>query len=519
MLVVCGPLHQETEMMFDCDIGVVGSGAGGATLAYACASRGKSVVLMERGRRFGTEGRPLDEQAMLIDKEPYDDRPIEVNGSVKRLFAAGVLGGGTALYGAALLRPSRDDFHPGKHYGNRIPRAIWDWPVGYDELEPYYSEAETLFGVSGNAEEDFGPLQKPSHGFHSQPLPLHSINAKLIAANQANGLRPFRLPLAIDPRLCLRCHACAGYICPTGARRSSAQLLDHITAAGKPISIRTNVDIEDLETGKNGQVSAIRGVDRKTGERVVCRARRYVLAAGAIGSPLLLLRSGSDGIPGDRVNDLIGRNYMIHLSPIVIGIFPKTTKADETFVKQVGFWDFYFGTKGYNHKIGIVQSLPVPGPLLTAKMAWPILPRRLVEFLRRRMLPLAGIVEDLPDPANHVTWGPNNQPRVHHQFGTYDLERGRRLTKLMAQILKKAGVVLCLSKQFASDEHVAHQCGTLRFGRDPDHAVLDPDCRLFRHPNVFVVDGSFMPTSLGVGPALTIIANALRVARTITSEV
>jgi choline dehydrogenase-like flavoprotein len=78
--------------------------------------------------------------------------------------------------------------------------------------------------------------------------------------------------------------------------------------------------------------------------------------------------------------------------------------------------------------------------------------------------------------------------------------------------------VLCLSRRFASDEHVAHQCGTLRFGRDPAHAVLDPDCRLFRHPNVFVVDGSFFPTSLGVGPALTIMANALRVAKLVSRE-
>jgi choline dehydrogenase-like flavoprotein len=504
-------------MVFDCDVAVVGSGIGGATLAYACASRGKSVVLLERGRRYSTEGRPLDERAMLIQKTPYDDRPIDVNGSAKRLYMGGVLGGSTALYGGALLRPSQSDFHPGKHYGSRIPRAIWDWPICYDQLEPYYSEAEKLFGVSGNSDEDFGPLQKPSQGFPNQPLPLHPINSKLIAANQASGLRPFRLPLAIDPRLCLRCHACAGYICPTGARRSSAQLVDQVAAAGKPIHIRTNVDIEKLE--KNGQVSAICGVDRNTGERVSFRARRFVLAAGAIGSPLILLRSELGGIPGSRGNDLIGRNYMFHLSPVVVGLLPKPTKADETFVKQVGFWDFYFGTQEYGHKMGLVQSLPVPGPLLTAKMSPAPLPRRITEFLRRRMLPLAGIVEDLPDPANQVSWGPNNQPCLRHQFGTYDLERGQRLAGLMARILKRAGAILCLRKRFASDEHVAHQCGTLRFGKDPDHAVLDSDCRLYGHPNVFVADGSFFPTSLGVGPALTIAANALRVATTISSEV
>ena len=241
------------------------------------------------------------------------------------------------------------------------------------------------------------------------------------------------------------------------------------------------------------------------------RARRYVLAAGAIGSPLLLLRSGVEG-------DLIGRNYMPHLSPIVLGIYPKPTGADKTFVKQVGFADYYFGTRKFAHKMGLIQSLPVPGPLMLRKAARPRLPRQFLQFLRQRMLPLTGIVEDLPNPANRVSWGPGGQPRLRHRFADYDLERGRRLGRQMARILRRAGAVFCISRRFPSDEHVAHQCGTLRFGTSPDHAVLNPDCRMFEHPNVFVVDGSFLPTSLGVGPALTIIANALRVAAIVTRE-
>jgi choline dehydrogenase-like flavoprotein len=156
---------------------------------------------------------------------------------------------------------------------------------------------------------------------------------------------------------------------------------------------------------------------------------------------------------------------------------------------------------------------------MTAKMAPRALPRRLLGALRRRMLPLAGIVEDLPDPDNRVSWGADGRPRLRHRYAPYDLERGRRLARLMARILKKAGAALCLSRRFASDEHAAHQCGTLRFGTSPAHAVLGPDCRVFGHPNLFVVDGSFLPTSLGVGPALTIAANALRVAAVVTGEV
>jgi choline dehydrogenase-like flavoprotein len=195
------------------------------------------------------------------------------------------------------------------------------------------------------------------------------------------------------------------------------------------------------------------------------------------------------------------------------------TGADATFVKQVGFADYYFGLKGYPHKLGIIQSLPVPGPLMMAKASAVSLPRCVVGYLRRHMLPLVGTVEDLPDPANQVFLSKDGRAAIRHAFGPYDLERGRQLSRLMGQILKAAGAVFCLSTPFPSDEHVAHQCGTLRFGTAADHAVVDQDCRLFGQPNVFVADGSILPTSLGVGPSLTIMANALRVAGIIAREV
>ncbi|QDU23718.1 FAD-dependent oxidoreductase [Urbifossiella limnaea] len=492
----------------DCDVLVIGSGAGGATFAYACARAGKSVVLVERGRPAPPAD--ADEKATLIDKAPYDDRTVEVNGALKRLYMGGVPGGGTALFGGALLRPSRDDFHPGRHYGHRLGREVWDWPVGYDDLAPHYAEAERLFGVAGSGDEDYGPLPRPA-AYPHEPLPLHPVNERLMTAARRRGLKPFRLPLAIDPTKCLRCGACAGYVCPTGARGSALHLIDRASADGLPLRVLTGVEVEALDRDGGGRVTGVRLRDRATGRESVVRARRYAVAAGAIHSPALLLRSGMTG-------EHVGRHYMPHLSPITVGLFRTPTEAEDTFVKQVGFTDFYFGTRKTPHKMGLVSSLPVPGPHMTAKMTPRFLPRKLVHFLRRRMLPMAGIVEDLPDPANRVTLGADGRPRLRHRFGAYDLYRGKRLGREMARILKQAGAVVAVRKLFASDEHVAHQCGTLRFGADPAHAVLDRDCRVFGHPNVFVVDGSFMPTSLGVGPALTIVANALRVAGVAAAE-
>ncbi len=499
-------------MSNDFEVIVIGSGAGGGTFAHACSQAGKRVLLLERGVKYATGSPFHDERAMLIDKNPYDDRTVRVNGHPQRLYAGGILGGGTALYGAALMRPSRDDFHPGKHYGSRIGRAIWDWPIGYDDLEPCYDRAERLYGVAGCGEDDFGPLRKPRGGFPTAPIPVQPINRKLMAANRSHGLQPFRLPLAIDFGRCLRCDACPGYVCPTGARQSSANLLETAGKANSTLTVMTNVEAERFRRDVRGKVNGISVLDRSTGQRAQFRAERYVLAAGAIGSPTLLLRSAIDG-------KFVGRNYMYHLSPIVAGIFGARTGAENTFVKQVGFADHYFGSKGFEHKLGLIQSLPVPGPLMMVKAGGKWLPARALHFLRKRMLPLAGIVEDLPQPANRVELGRDGTAEISHAYSPYDIERGRRLGQFMTRILKRAGAWFCLSRPFPSEEHVAHQCGTLRFGIRPDEAVVDRDCRMFDQPNVFVVDGSIFPTSLGVGPALTIIANSLRVADIVSKEV
>jgi choline dehydrogenase-like flavoprotein len=481
-------------MLYDADVIVVGSGAGGATFAHDCARAGKRVLVLERGRPLPASQNPdpaADEQGMLIEKKPYDDRRIDVNGTSRQLYMGGVPGGSTALYGAALMRPSPEDFVPGCSYSNRLPRALWEWPLSYDSLEPYYAEAERLYGVSAE---------------HA----LHPINQRLVDVNQKAGLRPFRLPLAIDFRSCLQCAVCPGYLCPTGARHSSAQLLEASNASA--VKTLTNVEVERLVLDGKNEPDGVEALDRATGRRSVYRARRYVLAAGAIGSPLVLQRSGLE-------HPHLGRNYMMHYSPLVAGIFTRRLGGDRAFLKQVGFTDYYFGDRHYAHKMGLVQSLPVPGPLMLAKAASRFLPRWVLNWLRARMLPLVGIIEDLPDPANRVFWGASGQPCLQHRFGAYDLERGRALARLMAAILKRAGAAFCLTSGFASEEHVAHQCGTARFGRDPAEAVLDFDCRMHGQPSVFVVDGSFMPTSLGVGPALTIMANALRVARIVAREI
>ena len=204
------------------------------------------MLVLERGKGSTPTSPSHDEKAMLIDKGPYDDREVDVNGCTRRLYMGGVLGGGTSLYGGALVRPSEEDFQPGKHYGKRIPRAIWDWPISYADLEPHYTEAEQLYGVAGCGEEDFAPLQKPARGYPGDPLPLHPLNQRLITANRVHGLAPISFT-ACDRLLSMSAlwGLCAVYL-STGARRSAAQLLERAIAEGYRLRIKTQVEVECL---------------------------------------------------------------------------------------------------------------------------------------------------------------------------------------------------------------------------------------------------------------------------------
>jgi len=187
----------------DYDVVVIGSGAGGGAAARALSDAGRRVLVIERGGRLAF-GAAQSERRMILEKAGCDDRLLELNGRPETLFTGGIVGGSTSLYGAALLRPSPEDFIPGRHYGDRLPRAIWEWPVGYDELEPYFDWAEDLFHVAGDHVAPTPHLGRRRHAYKGTLPPLEPINRDLEAALQGAGLRPFRLPLAIDFAPCRR---------------------------------------------------------------------------------------------------------------------------------------------------------------------------------------------------------------------------------------------------------------------------------------------------------------------------
>lgn len=497
----------------DFDAIVVGSGAGGGSAAAELARGGLRVLLIERGARFTDAALGQDEQRMLVERVACDDRSVRLNGRDARLLVGGVTGGSTALFGAALLRPGRTDFEPGRSYGARIHHSIWEWPIAYDEMLPYFDRAEDLFGVSGDHEAPMPYLGRRGRPYLQPAQPLEPISQRLDAACRAAGLHPFRLPLAIDFAQCRRCPTCPGYACPTGARASSLSRAVDPARRDHALTLWERCEAERLEI-ERGRVRGVWVRWRDGDRRELVRAGVTLLAAGALGTPLLLLRSGVA-----NASDQIGRNHMCHLGAAAAAVFSRPTGAAERFAKQIGLSDFYLGTPGFPHKLGYAQAVPVPGPLSLREHAPLPVPLRLARALHERSLLFVGSVEDLPQASNRVTLGRDGAIRLDRRFHDYDVLRARHMARALRRIVANAGAAWTF-EQVASDahEHAAHQVGTCRFGRDPRHAVLDPQCGVHGTDGLYVVDGSFFPTSLGVGPALTIAANALRVAAHVLKE-
>lgn len=498
-------------MPTDYDAIIIGSGAGGGTMAWQLAESGKRVLLIERGQHFTDRRIFQDEAEMLIHMRAFDDREFNVNGRDTRLYIGGILGGGTSLYGAALLRPSRADFHPGRYYGEYIPGAIRNWPVTYDELKPFYDRAEELMGIAGDPETIPPHVERPEHGYPVPSPPLEPVNIRLREGIRKAGYTPYHLPLGINFSTCLRCSTCPGFYCPNGSRSSSFSRLLRSTEGTQNLTIRTECEAEKLLFAPDGRARGVSIRSRRDGTTETLAADIFILSAGAIGSPALLMKSGYV----DRSNQL-GKNYMYHCGALVAGIFRHPTGGGEGFIKQLGFTDLYQGTRDFPHKLGYVQTLPVPGPLTVQQSAPAPIPRRIAQFLSRRMLVISGAVEDLPQESNRVEIRRDGKISLTHRFHPYDVFRSRWYLKRLKEVMRSTGTQFMLGGTGDRDDrHTAHQVGTARFGDDPDTSVLNRDCRLHGSDNVYVVDGSFMPTSLGVGPALTIMANALRVGSSI----
>jgi len=514
-------------MTRDWDLVVVGTGFGGSMVALAAVRAGLRVLLIERGRWVDRDDSAWDPRAILLDRKYRSASPFETPryGFGRTSFYPDEAGGGKSVfYGAASFRLREADFRLRERYPDVCAESV-DWPIAYADLAPFYDEAERLLGVVGLPGLD--PTEPPrATSYVGAPPPFSAPARRVAEAATALGLHPFPIPLAINftsadgRRPCVQCLTCDLFPCKIGAKNDlSVTVLPAAMSAGATV-MHSTVVLRLRMDGK--RVAGVECVDVTTGERFFVGCRVCVVSAGAIPSAALLLASGLGAVEPNGA--WVGRCLMRHCSGIVIGIFPSRTNPERVFHKQVALTDFYFGDGTRRRPPGpwgMIQGLQVPPPeYIAAEGGFPF--GTVGARAADRMVFLLCIAQDLPDPANRVEVDPDRTDRygapiarVFHRYTRRDRQARSALYREGARVLRRAGAVIRVRKPINT---FSHAVGTCRFGRDPATAALDPWCRFFGVPNLFVVDASFLPSSGGVNPSLTIAANALRVGRHIVAE-
>jgi choline dehydrogenase-like flavoprotein len=483
------------------DILVIGSGMGGATFAAGIASTGARTIILERGDRLQDGDAARDARA-IFQQGYFRPREFWLDGA-GRSFNPGnyyYVGGNTKFYGAVLIRYRAQDFEPISYREG----TTTGWPFTYDELEPWYTRAEKTYQVRGAL--GFDPTEpRHSESYPFGPIPDEPAIAKMRDQLTRVGLSPFPLPLGLDLDKWLERAKTPWDAFPdTGSGKMDAETCALKEAQAHPnVELRTNARVERLLLEPDGRRLA--GVEvLLDGELQRIVAKIIVLSAGAVNSAALLLRSREGGIANR--SDAVGRHFMNHNASAVLAIDP-TTINDSIYQKTLGINDFYLGDGRDRPPLGNIQLLGrITAPILKASVR--LAPEWALGIVSRRTVDWYAMSEDLPNPSSRVTVD-GDRIRLDWKRSNWSTHEG--LLKTFKQRLRAAGYPIVLSKPF-DRRTPSHQCGTVRIGLDPSTSPLDPFCRAWDHPNLFVVDASFLPTSAAVNPSLTIAAQALRVA-------
>jgi len=492
-----------TSIPTECDVLVIGAGMGGAALAYQLRDSGLDVLVVERGERLPREAENWN-PTEVFEHQRY--RPTErwVDEQSGDEFSPGVhytVGGNTKVYGACLPRFREVDFEANEHAGGISP----EWPITYEELEPYYASAETALLVHGDdTGDDTAPRRSGPYPFPA--LPHEPCIEALAEAWKRQGLSPVSMPMGVDLRDgggCIRCGTCDGFPCQLGAKADAeTSFLD--PALGHPnVRIATGAQVVELRI--SGRKASTALVHQGTTDHVI-RFRQVVLAAGAVNTAALLLRSG-DRTRGGLCNSsgLVGRNYMVHNSTFLVAVDPRRRNT-ANFTKTLGLHQWY--TKGPDNPIplGSVQMLgKLQAPMIAA--ARPHTPKRLLAAMTNRSMDLYITTEDLPSSKNGVRLGSSG--KIGIEWAPSNLKPHGILVNRMSKVMRSAGYPLIFSER-AGIETNSHMCGTATMGNDPLNSVVTPSGLAHDIENLWIADSSVFPSSAALNPALTIAANAMR---------
>lgn len=498
------------------DVIIIGTGAGGGTLAYHLASSCKRILLLERGGYLPREKVNWDSRAVFIDsryraKETWYDKD-------GKPFFPGIqyyVGGNTKVYGAALLRFRPQDFGEVRHHAGISPA----WPLNYDDFELYYTKAEDLYHVHG--EHGIDPTEGRFNSPYRYPPVSHEPRIQELYDDfRRLGHHPFPLPLgilldeengkALHSSACVRCPAFDGFPCLVNGKADAQIVCVDPALEHSNVQLMTGAYVKRLETNSSGRVVTGVLVDRD-GAPEKYSADIVVVSCGAINSAALLLRSGLGNSSG-----MVGRHYMRHNCSALMAISKNPNPT--VFQKTLALNDFYFGSPDWEYPLGEIQMLgKSDGEMINGEApGWAVWkPEFALDYLAEHSIDFWLQSEDLPDPANRVTIDSDGKITLALEY--VDLEAHNRLRAKLEGMLADIGLhdhLISRELYLGKDIPIggtAHQAGTLRFGNDPKTSVLDLNCKAHDLDNLYVVDASFFVSIAAVNPSLTIMANALRV--------
>lgn len=499
------------------DFIIIGTGAGGGTLAHRLAPSGKKILILERGTFLPREKENWDTVKVFRENryhnaEPWFDKE-------HRELHAGTgywVGGNTKVYGAALFRLRERDFEQIQHIGGVSPA----WPIRYSDLEPYYCQAEKLYAVHGQRGID--PTEPPISEDYPFPAVSNEARIQQIFDNLTKlGHKPFPVPVGIklneiDRTVseCIRCDTCDGFPCLVHAKSDADINCVRPILSYPNVTLLTRAKVTRLIASATG--SAVEQVEAEVnGEKMVFSGSIVVVSCGAINSAALLLRSADSNHPHGLANSSgqVGRNFMLHQSGAILSI--GATPNPSKFMKTFSVNSFYWGEEGFHFPMGNVQLVGSFNYEMMRGDAPPMTPGFVLSEMASHAVPWWMTAEDLPDPENRVVL--DSAGNIELQYTPNNTEAYTRLIKRWTEVLRQVDEcdhVVPLEVYFKKRiplEGVGHQNGTCRFGEDPKTSVLDLHCRAHAVDNLYVVDGAFFPSSAAVNPSLTIMANALRV--------
>lgn len=487
------------------DIVIVGTGAGGGTMARELAGTGARILIVERGDFVPQEDQNWSPEAVWKDlRYRATERWLDEGGHEFQPYTHYNVGGNTKYWGSVHYRLRREDFQQLQHEDGVSPA----WPIDYETLAPFYERAERMYHVHGASGDD--PTEPPRGPFPHPPIAHSPEMAAIVTRLREQGLHPSALPLGLIRPLeaggCVLCDTCNSFPCKVHAKAEAevcgvrpALLQPTVTLwtrafARRLVATRTRIEAVEIE---------------RDGEVVRVEAPLVIVACGAVNSAALLLRSTSADHPNGLANSsgLVGRRYMAHLATMMQGFHP-FRRNTTVFQKTVAINDFYLRGPDTPFPLGQIQSQGrTHGIMAKAVVPWP--PLWAYEAWVARGVDWLAMTEDLPREDNRVFVDAGG--RIHLHYRPNNLAAHRRLVTEATRMLKRLGFWVVMTHSHKS-RNTTHQCGTLVFGHDPKSSVLDPLCRAHDLENLYVVDASFFPASAAVNPGLTIVAQALRVA-------